>query len=93
MKTQIKFKLTPQAYSAIVEIADKLPKLVKTNPNGTFQMRTITYYNGGKTYTQKKEPVYVNHQVELISAFQQYGNPGVNKYVQFVNEIDSNKKI
>lgn len=90
MKTN--FKLTPQAYSAILEIANKLPKLVKTNPNGSCQIRTITEYKGGKTYTQKKEPVYVNHQVQLIKTFKQYGNSGVNKYVEFVNEIDSNKK-
>ena len=95
-----KFKLTPQANKAIIVAARELPKLVKVLPNGKPQYRKCNTYEGttefnvtANSYTKNtkmfSEPVYLNHEVELRNAFSQYGDAGVQRYIQRVHEINN----
>lgn len=101
MKT--KFKLTPQAHKAILEVVKTLPALVKLNANGKPQYRKLNTYKGATDYnplngsfnkhTQHElQPVYVNHEVELISAYKQYGENAITEYTKFVNEVNDKTK-
>jgi hypothetical protein len=94
---QRKHKLTPQAHKNIIEAARTLPKLVRLNPDGTQQYRKAAEYKGatnyepGKGYTKnsqhRMEPVFINHEVEMINRFWKDGEAGVHAYIARVNEI------
>lgn len=97
MKT--KFKLTPHAHKTILEAARELPKLIKLNPDGSAQYRKLNTYqgatnfnvNGSYTNNTNKyaEPVMVNHEVKMRSAYYQFGDAGVKKYIQLVHEVNN----
>jgi len=102
MKT--KFKLTPQAHKAIIEAANMLPKLVRVKPDGSPQYRKLNTYEGVSnfnvndgTYTnnskQYSEPVMVNHEVEMRSAYAQLGDTGIKKYIQLVHELNNKSMV
>jgi hypothetical protein len=82
-----KFNLTPQAHKAIVELARTLPQIIRLNADGTQQVRVKTTYNGGKTYSKTKEPVLVNHEVELINRFWASGTNGVTEYCNNIKKL------
>jgi hypothetical protein len=96
MKT--KFKLTPQAHKDILEAVKTLPALVKLNANGKPQYRKLTTFKGYnmKTFTKQTQhelqPVYVNHEIELISAYKIYGEKAITEYTKFVNEVNDKTK-
>lgn len=100
---KIKFKLTPQAHKAILEAVKTLPALVKLNANGKPQYRKLNTYKGATDYDHRDgsyskntqhelQPVYVNHEVELISAYKSYGDEAISQYVKFVNEVNDKTK-
>ena len=93
-------KLSPQDHKNIVEQAKLLPKLVRVGKNGkTLERATVTFknvtdFNAEKgTFTKhierSSEPVYVNHEVEMVSAFWDGGAAGVHKYIQSVKDTDA----
>lgn len=99
-------KLTPQDHKIIIERAAKLPQLVRTKPDGTYMTRQITKFVGQK-YEDKEgnktskpmnhfqiisEPLYVNHQTEMIQAFWKNGPQGVIDYIKSVEAIVEHSK-
>lgn len=98
---KVKFKLTPQVHKQIVEAAKQLPPLVKVDSNGKPLYRKLNTYKGAtmkingsytKTTQHELQPVFINHEVELIQAYQQYGDKGITSYVELVHEVNNNTK-
>lgn len=102
MKKNIrKFNLTPQAHKSIIETARTLPQMVRLNPDGSQMARDVTKFKGVEYidekgnksekpynhFTKGKEPVFINHEVEMINRFWQHGEPGVQAYVDSVHAI------
>jgi hypothetical protein len=88
-----KLNLTPDAYKKLITISGELPRLQKLDKNGNPLYKSNPLFVGYvmddnklSRYTKKiqriKEPVLVNHAVNLVDIYQQKGWPGVDKYVE-----------
>ncbi len=63
----------------------ELPEGVKLSPGVAF--------NPNKLYVQRiTEPVYVNHEVEMINEFWKGGEPAVKNYINNVVEISKKSR-
>lgn len=63
----------------------ELPEGVKLSPGVAF--------NPNKLYVQRfNEPVYVNHEVEMVNAFWSGGEPAVKDYINKVVEISKKSR-
>ncbi len=95
---KIRHKLSPQDHKFIVEQAKLLPNLVRLNKDGKQQGRVLVDFKSVSDFNKdtgtfvkhverRIEPVYVNHEVEMISAFWDGGQNAVHNYITRVNEI------
>lgn len=101
MKHQNKFKLTPQVYKQLMEIAHDLPQLQQLTPTGKPMYRAKPVFVGTdltreaalnkmgyrNTIQRNKEPLLVNHEVQLIDRYQRLGMDAVNAYAAKCREI------
>lgn len=96
-KPQNKYKLTAKAYKTLTLTADLLPKFQRKDKSGNLMWTTKTEFKGTKdfneekgTYTkitnQLKEPLLVNHHVNLREIYQKDGNRGVQLYVKYFTD-------
>lgn len=97
-----KFKLIPEVYKSIKSLAQNLPKFQKRDAAGNLLWRQTSKFDhtehfqqgNGKTpttYTKHilkgKEPVLVNHEVNMVEIYQKDGWIGLNRYVDFFKEL------
>lgn len=101
-KPKNKYKLTPEVYKTIKLISKSLPVCQRKDANGNLMWRTISKFDGtehfqqgiGKiprSFTKKirtgKEPILVNHEINLVEIYQKDGQNGVDSYVKFFQKL------
>jgi hypothetical protein len=97
-----KFKLTPEVYKSIKLLAQNLPKFQKRDAAGNLLWRDVSKFDGLKDFMQGggkipttykkqilkgKEPLLVNHEVNMVEIYQKDGWVGLNRYVDFFKEL------
>lgn len=97
-----KHKLTPQEYKEIVLSANALPKIQRVNTDGSPQLRNVTKFQGAeyneltkmitKNSLHGKEPVLINHEVEMVKHFKRSGEVAVKHYVLMIHAISNKPK-
>lgn len=84
-----KFKLTPEKYREFKILAAELGPFQRKDKMGNPLFRKITKFVGtieekGKTYNRCeviKDPILVNHEINLRTLYQKAGQEQVDKYV------------
>lgn len=97
-----KYKLTPQEHKEIVLSANALPQIQRVNTDGSPQFRNATKYQGAeyneatkmitKNSLHGKEPVLINHKIEMIRHFENGGELAVKHYVLMIHAISNKPK-
>ena len=97
-----KFKLTPEVYKSIKLISKSLPKFQRKDSQGNLMWREVSKFDGVKNFKQGggkipttyekqilkgKEPLLVNHEVNMVEIYQKDGLVGLNRYVDFFKEL------
>lgn len=97
-KPKNKFKLTPEVYKSIKLISKTLPVCQRKDKNGNLMWRAVSKFDGTKDFSESlksytkiirtgKEPILVNHEINLVEIWQKDGQNGVDSYVKFFQKL------
>lgn len=86
-----KYKLTPDIHKDLINVAKTMPASQRVDRNKKPMFRIVTQLKSSvlegekikNSFTNIKEPIMVNHEVNLREVYQKDGPAGVREYVEF----------
>lgn len=104
-KLKNKFRLTSEVDKQIKEICKSLHAFQRRDKNGELMFRTVTKFKGTENFQKKsngglkyrtvldkiKEPIMVNHYMNLTEIYQKDGQTGIDTYVKFFEDLQKNE--
>jgi len=96
------YKLTPEADKMLIQLSKELGQFQRKDKHGNLMFRKVTEFVGTKNvllgsrnkldsytkeYKEIKQPILVNHLVELREIYQKDGQVGVDIYAKFFKDI------